>query len=131
MDKSVFEKIADREIPGYIVWEDEDHIAFLTIEPATAGHTIVVPKKNIGNYLFALDDNAYTALLLAAKKVAKVLEEKLHPNRVLVAVEGFEVPHVHIKLVPVYENKELAAFKPRPASTEELQKIHTKITATS
>lgn len=125
MSKSIFEKIANREIPGYIVWEDKEFIAFLDINPLAYGHTLVVPKTNPGDYIFELSDDGYTKLLLVAKKVARLLKNKLRCGRVVMIVEGFEVPHVHVKLIPAYSDSEnIFAGKRMEISQEELKKIH-------
>lgn len=126
-EKSIFEKIADRELPGFVIWEDETHIAFLTIEPFNEGHTLVVPKKNLGAELFALDDEDYLALMTASKKVAAILKEKLKCDRVLMWVQGFEVPHVHVHLIPSDPAVDLSSSKVKMASTEELAEAHQKI----
>ena len=65
MEKSIFEKIADREIPGYIVWEDEEFMAFLDINPLARGHTLVIPKTNIGDYIFEIEKAQYLRLMTA------------------------------------------------------------------
>lgn len=127
MSKSIFEKIANREIPGYVVWEDEEFIAFLDINPLAYGHTLMVPKTNIGDYIFELDDDRYTKLLLATKKVAKILKEKLQAKRVLIWVEGYAVPHVHVHLIPSLAAEEMLGKKRINISQEELKQIREKI----
>lgn len=104
---SIFSKIVAGEIPCHKVWEDDAHIAFLDINPWVEGHTLVIPKVE-HDYLFDMDDNAYTALHLAAKKVAGLLKEKLGCARVCVTVIGYEVPHVHIHLLPTNQMSDFA-----------------------
>lgn len=127
MGKSVFEKIADRELPGYIVWENESHIAFLTIEPLEVGHTLVVPKKNLGDELFALGESEYLELWRVSREVAGILKEKLECDRVLVIVEGFEVPHVHVHLVPAHKGQTLAKMSPNHVEKEQLEEVRKRI----
>ena len=71
---SIFTRIINREIPGYIVAEDEQCIAFLDINPLVMGHTLVVPKKEV-DYIYDLDDHILTALNLFARKVAVAIEK--------------------------------------------------------
>ena len=127
MTKSVFEKIADRELPGNIVWEDDEFIAFLSIDPISEGHTLVVPKKNLGGYLFDLSDSEYGDLLGRSKIVAKLLEEKLSCERILLVVEGFEVPHVHVHLIPAYDQVGLEKMQKLKSNEEELAEVLKKI----
>ena len=96
---TIFTKIVNGEIPCHKVWEDEDHFAFLDIRPVARGHTLVIPKKET-NYLFDLSEEEHAALWTAAHKVARKLKQVVGTKRVLVGVWGWEVPHVHIHLVP-------------------------------
>lgn len=102
MSDTIFDKIIRKEIPSFIVWEDEKHIAFLTPFPNTPGLTIVIPKINPGDYVFSLKDQTYADLLLATKKVAKLLEKALDVTRVALVFEGTGVSYVHAKLYPLY-----------------------------
>jgi histidine triad (HIT) family protein len=97
---SIFTRIINREIPGYIVAEDEHYIAFLDINPLVVGHTLVVPKKEV-DFIFDLDDDTLAGLNLFAKKVAQAIRKSISCKRVGVAVIGLEVPHTHIHLVPM------------------------------
>lgn len=126
-EKSLFEKIVDQEIPGYIVWENNTHTAFLNIFPLAKGHTLVVPKKNIGDYVFGLSEKQYTELWEASRLVAKLLEEKLGVERIFVAVEGIEVPHVHIHLIPMWQEQGLESLTKYEASKEELAEIQSLV----
>lgn len=99
---TLFDKIIAREIPACIVWEDDNYAAFLTPFANTPGVTVVVPKQNPGEYIFALDDEQISGLMLAAKKVAAKLEKALEVERVAVVFEGEAVPHVHAKLYPMH-----------------------------
>lgn len=96
----IFCKIVAGEIPCHKVWEDEKHLAFLDIHPMREGHTLVVPKEHASE-LFELEADAYDALMRASKSVASRLKPALNVRRVGVAVEGFEVDHVHVHLVPM------------------------------
>ncbi len=96
----IFCKIIAGEIPCHKVWEDDAHLAFLDIRPIREGHALVVSKTH-ASYLFDLDQPAYDALMNASKTVAQKLKPSLGVPRVGVAVEGFEVDHVHVHLVPM------------------------------
>ena len=103
---SIFTRIINREIPGYIVAEDEQCIAFLDINPLVMGHTLVVPKKEV-DYIYDLDDHILTALNLFARKVAVAIEKSVSCKRIGIAVIGLEVPHTHIHLVPMNRTDDL------------------------
>ena len=127
MSKSLFEKIANKEIPAFMIWEDEKFMAFLDINPLSKGHTLVVPKENWGDYLFGLADDKYLELLTVTKKVAEILEKNLDCKRILMIVEGLEVAHVHIKLVPTYDDQGLQSMRGKSVSMEELKAVQQQI----
>jgi len=115
---SIFTKIINREIPAYIVAEDDSHIAFLDINPLARGHALVVPKKET-DYFFDLDDNEYIDLTLFAKKVANAIERVISCKRVGVAVVGLDVPHVHVHLIPLNSMDDMNFQKPKLALKED------------
>lgn len=116
---SIFTKIINREIPGYIVAEDERFIAFLDINPLVVGHTLVVPKKEV-DFIFDLDDDTLSGLNLFAKKVAHAIKAAIPCKRVGVAVIGLEVPHTHIHLVPMNAMNDLNFTQPKLSPSKEV-----------
>ena len=107
MSDTIFDKIVSGELDSYKIWEDNKHLAFLTPFPNTPGFTVLIPKSNLGNYIFDLDDEAYMAIMAASKKVAKLLQKALGVPRVALVFEGTGVAYVHAKLIPLHG--ELAA----------------------
>lgn len=99
---TIFDKIVSGDIPAYKVWETEDHLAFLTPFANTPGVTVVIPKVNLGDDVFELDDESYLALQSAVKQVADLLKRALGVSRVALVFEGTGVAHVHAKLYPLY-----------------------------
>jgi histidine triad (HIT) family protein len=97
---SIFTRIINREIPGYIIAEDDRFIAFLDISPLVLGHTLVIPKQEV-DYIFNLEDDALAGLMVFAKKVAKAVEKAVPCKRIGVSVIGLEVPHTHVHIVPM------------------------------
>jgi histidine triad (HIT) family protein len=97
---SIFSKIIAGEIPGYIVKENDRFLAFLDINPVQIGHVLVVPKLEV-DYLFDLEDDLLSEMMIFAKKVAKQIKSAIPCNRVGVTVIGLEVPHAHIHLIPI------------------------------
>lgn len=109
---SIFTKIINREIPAYIVAEDENYIAFLDVFPLKEGHTLIVPKKEV-DYIFDLDSESYTGLMLFAQKVAKAVKQAVPCKKVGVAVIGLEVPHTHVHLVPMNNVSDMNFANPK------------------
>ena len=124
---SVFSQIARYEIPAYIVAEDDQHLAFLDINPLVMGHVLVIPKKEV-DYIYDLEDDELGALHIFAKKVAKSLKLAIPCLRIGVSVIGLEVPHAHIHLIPLnsMEDIDFKRMKLSP-SKKELEAISKKI----
>ncbi len=119
MNNCIFCKIVKEEAPSYKVWEDTDHVAFLSIFPNTEGVTVVIPKKHYSSYVFDMPDEALTSLILAAKKVAKLLDTKLEDvGRTAMVFEGFGVDHVHAKLFPMHGTADISQWKPIESKVE-------------
>lgn len=123
---SIFSKIVAGEIPAYKVAEDDNYLAFLDIFPLQRGHVLVIPKKEV-DYLFDLDDDSYKGLMLFSKNVAKKIKAVIPCTRIGVAVIGLEVPHAHIHLIPIVEERDMSFSNPKkkfsPAEMEETAKM--------
>ncbi|QOI97773.1 MAG: HIT family protein [Flammeovirgaceae bacterium] len=127
---SIFTRIINREIPGHIVAEDDQFIAFLDIMPLVEGHVLVVPKKEV-DYIFDLDDATLAGLHVFAKKVAVAIKKVIPCKRIGVAVIGLEVPHVHVHLVPMNSMGDINFTRPKlKPSNEELAAVAEKIRST-
>ena len=74
MNHTIFDDIVSGKMKSWKIWEDEKFLAFLTPFPNTPGFTVVIPKQNPGDYVFSLDDNLYSEMMLAVKKVAGILK---------------------------------------------------------
>ncbi len=124
---SIFTRIINREIPGYIVAEDDNNLAFLDINPLNEGHTLVIPKQEVDK-LFDLDKTTYLSLQSFTHKVAKAIEKSIPCLRVGVAVVGLEVPHAHIHLIPLHGMHDIDFSRPKlQLSPERFQEIAHKI----
>ena len=120
---TIFTRIVRGEIPSYKVAEDERFFAFLDINPLTKGHTLVVPKQET-DYLFDLDDRTLADMIVFAKRIARKLKEKIECKRVAVVVLGLEVPHAHIHLIPIQDEKDVDFHKEKlKLSPEEFRAI--------
>lgn len=126
---SIFTKIINREIPAYIVAENDAYIAFLDAFPIKKGHVLVVPKQEV-DYIFDLDATSYTRLMEFAQSIALGLKKAVPCVKVGMAVVGFEVPHVHVHLVPMDEIGDLNFSNPKLKFTaEEFEATTTAIKA--
>lgn len=120
---SVFTKIINREIPAHIIAETDNCIAILDAFPIQKGHTLVIPKKEINHFL-SLDADLYTELMAFAQKVGLAVQKAIPCERVCLSIVGFEVPHVHVHLIPANAIKDTEFSNPKLSfSSEEMQNI--------
>ena len=108
----IFCDIAKGTGKAHKIWEDEKHIAFLSIYPNTRGFSIVIPKKHYPSYAFDVPDDVLKDLIVASKKVGKLLDLTFDDvGRTGLMLEGFGVDHLHSKLFPMH-GTEKKGWKP-------------------
>jgi len=126
VDECIFCKIVRREIPSHMVYEDNDAVAFLDINPRTKGMCIVVPKQHYVNY----DENLEMSSKLFDKAliVAEKIKKSLKPMTVFFSIMSAQVPHFHIRVYPVNKDQiPLFENKPIQITEEELTMTALKI----
>lgn len=113
MQDCIFCKIVKGEAPAHKIWEDKKHLAFLSIFPNTPGFTIVVTKKHYPSYAFDNSDKVLNDLVLATKKVARLLDKAFEDvGRTGMFFEGFGVDHLHSKLSPMHGTANMKEWRP-------------------
>jgi histidine triad (HIT) family protein len=114
---TIFSKIISGDIPAHKVAETENYLAFLDINPLKMGHVLVIPKTEV-DYIFDLEDENYSGLLIFAKVVANAIKRAVPCTRIGVAVVGLEVPHAHIHLIPIDQIADMDFGKEKLTPTE-------------
>ncbi len=118
MDTCIFCSIVASTSAAHKIWEDEKHLAFLSIFPNTKGFSVVIPKQHYPSYIFDVPEVVMTDLVVASKKVAKLLDEKLDDvGRTGMMFEGFGVDHLHVKLFPMHGTK-MEGWKPLKSNVD-------------
>lgn len=126
-EDSIFTKIIKGEIPAEKVYEDDKTIAFLDIAPTRYGHTLVVSKKQIDQYI-DLPDEDYIALWNTVKKVATKLRKVIGTERIGIVIKGVDVPHTHVHLIPFNNGQSLRKDADSPHLTgQELAELAAKV----
>lgn len=110
---TVFTKIIDGLLPGRFVWADELCVGFLTIAPITPGHTLVVPRDEVDRFT-AADEVLLAHLATVAAAIGRAQEQAWPGTRAAVLVAGFEVPHLHVHVVPARSEGDLSFAKADP-----------------
>ena len=125
---SIFTRIINRELPGYIVAESDSCIAFLDVNPMVEGHTLCVPKREV-DYYYDLTPDELTGLTLFSRRVAQGLRKAVECKRIANGVLGLEVPHVHVHLVPVSTTSDFRFGKTVSVSDERMRELAAQISA--
>ena len=115
---TIFSKIVAGEIPSYKCAENDRFYAFLDINPLVKGHTLVIPKQEV-DYIFDLSDEDLATMHIFAKKVALAIGKAFPCKKVGEAVLGLEVPHAHIHLIPMQDEKDMIFSNPKLKLTDE------------
>ena len=123
---SIFSKIVDGSIPCHKVYEDDDCLAFLDINPNSFGHTLCILKREV-DYIFDLNDVEYNKLMNFSKKVANGLEKSVTCKRVALSVVGLEVPHVHVHLIPLNSMSDMDFSKSIQLEKKDFENLALKI----
>jgi histidine triad (HIT) family protein len=125
---SIFSKIVKGEIPSHKIAETDHFLAFLDAFPIAAGHTLVIPKREV-DYVFDLNDQEYSELFLFAKTIVPALQKAVPCLRIGLTVIGLEVPHTHIHLLPLNSMADADFSKKIQTTQEELAALAAKIRA--
>lgn len=108
MDNCIFCKIVSGEIPSLEIFQDEVVKVFLSIDPASKGHLLVIPKEHFVN-VFDCPDDILSHIIKISKKMALLVKEKLKADAINIANNsgkeaGQEVFHLHFHIVPRYKD---------------------------
>jgi histidine triad (HIT) family protein len=123
---TLFTKIIRGEIPSVKVAENETCLAFMDINPLKEGHLLVVPKVEVDEF-YELEDRDLTDLILFAKRLS-IAMKKTFNARIGMWMEGLEVPHAHIHLMPIESGRDFIFNYPRlKLSQDELREIANRI----
>ncbi len=126
MEDCIFCKIIRKEIPSFMVWENDSYLAFLDINPIQEGHILLIPKKHF-SCLFDMPQQEYEQLLNTAKRLSNPLKAYTKANRIGMIVEGLAVDHVHVHLVPINKPGELNPANSKPGDKEHLKELAQKL----
>ncbi len=124
--KCVFCAIAGKQMPAKVVYEDENSIAVLDINPRSTGMTLVVSKQHLKDF----DENFESSIKVfsSALIVAEMIKQTLQPKAVSISIIPTEMQHFHIRIYPVYENEiPLIENQPKKVSEQELNSVAEKI----
>ncbi len=128
---SLFTRIINRELPGRFVYEDDlgddGVVAFLTIEPTTQGHTLVVPRAEVDNWQ-TVDPEVFGRVMDVSQRIGRAVCQAFGAQRAGMIIAGLEVPHLHVHVFPAYNLTDFGfAHVDRNPSAESLDEAQAKI----
>lgn len=136
MPECIFCSIAQGKIPCAKVFEDNEVLAFLDVNPLTKGHALVIPKKHFEN-VFDIEENALEKIIIAAKRISAKMKEVLKADGIRLsqsngARAGQVIFHFHLHIIPRYHDDRISmhdhgAARSTSANMEELQEIAAQI----
>lgn len=136
MSECIFCRIAAKEVPSSVVYEDEHTLAFMDIGQVNPGHVLVAVKRHAEN-IFALDETQAAAVFRAAARVARAIRDAFEPQGLSVyqangRAAGQTVFHLHLHLVPRHDDDGMALTwpvknPPREKLAEYAQRIRAKL----
>lgn len=124
---SVFTMIINGDLPGRFVYEDDEVVAFLTIEPMTPGHTLVVPRAEVDKWQ-EVEPELFAKVMDVAQLIGKAVCAAFDADRAGVIIAGLEVPHLHVHVFPARDLSDFGfANVDRNPSPESLDEAAAKI----
>lgn len=126
---TVFTQIINGALPGRFVYTDDEIVAFLTIQPMTHGHTLVVPRAEVDQWQ-DVDSPAFARVMEVSQLIGKAVCKAFGAERAGLIIAGLEVPHLHVHVFPAYNLTDFgfANVDPNP-SPESLDEAQAKIKA--
>ena len=117
---TLFTRIIDGDLPGRFVWSDDRAVAFLTIAPLTAGHTLVVPRAEVDDWT-DLEPPLLAHVMTVSRTIGAAVKRAFGAPRAGLVVAGFEVPHAHVHVFPAWQMSDFDFGRVDPGvSAEEL-----------
>lgn len=104
----IFCKIVAGEAEASKVYEDDQIVAFMDIQPVREGQVLVIPKIHIDHFS-DLDDEVAVKIVLQAQRISRTIKEALKPERVGLVVHGYGVPHAHMVVVPQHDENDITS----------------------
>lgn len=126
MADGLFTKIHKQELPSYQIQDNPHTYAFLARDQIQLGHTLVIPKVEV-DYFVEVPEPYYSAVFADAKPIAQAIQAATGCKRVGMMVVGWDVPHFHLHLVPLFGNSDIGFANARVRDDSEMQAIQAKI----
>ena len=99
MPQTLFTRIIQGQIPGTFVYRDDFCVAFMTINPITTGHLLLVPIDEVDEWT-DLPSELSSHLFKVAAQIGEAQKIAFKCARIALIIAGYEIPHCHLHLIP-------------------------------
>jgi histidine triad (HIT) family protein len=123
----IFCKIAGGQVQSFKIWENDRFYSFLDANPLNQGHLLIIPKRHV-DYFFDLNNEEYIEIMEIARKIEGPLKKATRAKRIGLVVEGFEIAHAHLHLIPLHNSNDLDPRRVKKGIPQEMKAIAEKIT---
>jgi len=123
---TVFTRIINGELPGRFVYTDDLVVAFLSIMPLTAGHTLVVPRQEVDQWTDA-DEPLLHHSMDVARRIGNAAKQAFGAPRAGLVIAGLEVPHLHVHVFPAWSLEDFSFARAKPATDAELDEAAARL----
>lgn len=131
MENCIFCQIVKGDIPAKKIYEDDNYLAFLSVGPASPGHTIVIPKKHTATFA-ELESQVASDLIQVVQKLAIDIKAKLNADAFNLGLNNGEIagqviPHVHWHIIPRYKNDTLVHWGVDEQAKDKMDEVLAKL----
>jgi histidine triad (HIT) family protein len=126
--RCIFCRIVEGRAPAHVVWEDDEHLAFLDVNPITEGHVLLIPRMHVA-WVEDLSADAHARLFARMRALAGPVAAAAGAPHTGIAVEGYGVPHAHVHLVPIRRGGDLDPCRQAPADQAALRAVAARVRA--
>jgi len=124
-EQNIFAKILRGDMPCVPVYEDDHTLAFMDVFPQSKGHILVIGKHEKARNLLDVSQDGLTHIMISVQKIARAVNAALKPDGIVISQlgggpAGQTVFHLHVHIIPRYENQTLAAHGTDMADMDEL-----------
>jgi histidine triad (HIT) family protein len=125
---TVFTRIINGELPANFVYTDDLVVAFLSIAPLTAGHTLVVPRQEVDQWTDAGESLLHHCMDVA-RRIGNTAKQVFGAPRAGLVIAGLEVPHLHVHVFPAWTMDDFSFARAKQASAADLEEAAVRLRA--
>lgn len=120
---TIFTRIIEGTIPGTFVYRDDLCVAFMSINPITDGHVLVVPIQEVDHWV-DLSPELSAHLFAISHRLSLAIQKAFPCERMGLIIAGYEINHCHIHLIPTHSMADLNFANAATSISREVLESH-------